>query len=67
MDGSPLPEEFPPSQYDISLFKDVDYYGKKTKVNESHNKTQTKSGKKRKNSGSRSQLNSTPQTSDMAR
>ena len=51
MDGSPPSEHFPPSRYDVSLFKDVDYYGKKrTKVGKIPTDKKKKSGKKRKNS-----------------
>ena len=51
VDGSPPAEDFPPSHYDVSLFKDVDYYGKKSGVKGLQDKQtnkQTKSGKKRK-------------------
>ena len=51
MDGSPPSEHFPPSRYDVSLFKDVDYYGNKTKVGKIPTDKKKKSGKKRKNSG----------------
>ena len=51
VDGSPPSEDFPPSHYDLALFKDVDYYGKKNGkkgLQDQQTSKQNKGGKKRK-------------------
>ena len=51
VDGSPPSEDFPPSHYDLALFKDVDYYGKKNGkkgLQDQQTSKQYKGGKKRK-------------------